>query len=269
VFLSFVCFWLRHCIHFLSGTSWELLRTELLREPNWTVFILARTRTETELPSVSPINAGVLHVGEHSVVYCCVWRRKGHVTPPYCCMIQCLPCNLAMHDAEQSEGNEGEPRRGSAPLLLHSRVLPGFYGFNSYRMGGMPQYCYNLWPKQNKREQTLNEFNKLRPTIKFTVGKKLHNPINFLGLIIQCEDEKLLFWINRKPSQTDIIIPRNSYHKHVHKFSSINYLLNTTYNYPVTKKATETELNTIRGIQLNSPYNVNQINKLPVTPKKN
>jgi hypothetical protein len=37
----------------------------------------------------------------------------------------------------------------------------------------------------------------------------------------------------------------------VHKFSSINYLLNTAYNYPITKEATETELNTIKGILLN------------------
>jgi hypothetical protein len=59
-----------------------------------------KTRTETELPSVSPINAGVLHAGECSVVYCCA--------------IQCLPRNLATHGAELSERKEG--RHGAAAL---------------------------------------------------------------------------------------------------------------------------------------------------------
>jgi hypothetical protein len=53
---------------------------------------------------------------------------------------------------------------------------------------------------------------------------------------------------------------------YVHKFLSINYLLNTAYNYPIIKKATEPEPNTIRCILLNSQQNVNQINKL--CPKK-
>jgi hypothetical protein len=49
-------------------------------------------------------NAGVLHVRECSVVYCWAWRHEGHVTPPHCCAIQCLPRNLATHGAERREG---------------------------------------------------------------------------------------------------------------------------------------------------------------------
>jgi hypothetical protein len=57
------------------------------------------------------------------------------VTLPYCCAIQCLPRNLATHDAERGVGKGGEARRGSAPLLLRNRVPRGFNGFNSYPMG--------------------------------------------------------------------------------------------------------------------------------------
>jgi hypothetical protein len=98
-------------IHFSSGTG----RVHLLK---WTVFIPARTRPRTklaELPSVCPINAGVLHAGEHSVAYCCAWRRGIHVTP-YLCAIQCLLRYLATHGAERSEGKGGEARRSSAAL---------------------------------------------------------------------------------------------------------------------------------------------------------
>jgi hypothetical protein len=74
-----------------------------------------------ELPSVSPINAGVWHAGECSVVYCCAWCRGGHVIT-YCCAIQCLPHNLAVHGVERGEG------KTSLTTLAQSR-------FTSSRMG--------------------------------------------------------------------------------------------------------------------------------------
>jgi hypothetical protein len=64
------------------------------------------------------------------------------VTPPYCCPIQCLLCNLAMHGTERSKGKGGEARRGSASLLSLNRVPRGFCGFNSYRIG---ETCHNTY----------------------------------------------------------------------------------------------------------------------------
>jgi hypothetical protein len=44
-------------------------------------------------------------------------------------------------------------------------------------------------------EQTLNEFNKLQPLIKFTMEKELHEEINFLDLTIHRKDKRLEFSI--------------------------------------------------------------------------
>jgi hypothetical protein len=75
-------------------------RTELFSYRLLLVFVLL-------VPSVFPINDGVWHAGEGSVVYCGEWRRGSHVTPPYCCAMQCLPRNPATHCAERSEGKQG------------------------------------------------------------------------------------------------------------------------------------------------------------------
>jgi hypothetical protein len=109
----------------------------------------------------------------------------------------------------------------------------------------------------------LNEFNKLQPTIKFTIEKELHESVNFLDLTIHREEEKFLFSIYRKPTQTDIIVPNDSCHPHEHKTSSINYLLNRVHSYPITKEGKETELNTIRNTLLHNRYNINECNKRP------
>jgi hypothetical protein len=133
--LSFACF-LPH----LLFSSLHSRLAENYFELN--CFILARTRTEIELPSFSPINAGVLHAGERCVVYCCAWCRGDHVTRPYCCAIQCLSRNLATHGAERTEGKGGEARRGSAPLLLRNRVPRGFCASTVTAWGDTPQ-CYH------------------------------------------------------------------------------------------------------------------------------
>jgi hypothetical protein len=115
----------------------------------------------------------------------------------------------------------------------------------------------------------LNEFNKLQPTIKFTTKKELHESINFLDLTIHREEKKLLFSIYRKPTQAEIIIPKDSCHPHEHNSSSINYLLNRVHSYPTTKEAKEIELNTIRGILLNNQYNINESIKRPKPKQRN
>jgi hypothetical protein len=83
---------------------------------------------------------------------------------------------------------------------------------------------------------TINEFNKLQPTIKFTIEKENHKSINFLDIGIHREKENFQFSIYRKKTATDIIIPSDSCHPQEHKTSGIKYLLNRAYNYPITKK---------------------------------
>jgi hypothetical protein len=85
-------------------------------------------------------------------------------------------------------------------------------------------------------EHTLNELNKLQPSIKFTKEKEVYDSINFLDLTIHSEVENLTFTIYRKPIQTDIIIHNSNCHLNEHKISSINYLLNRVHTYPIRKQ---------------------------------
>jgi hypothetical protein len=63
--------------------------------------------------------------------------------------------------------------------------------------------------KKTDINQTLNEFNSIQPTIKFTIEEE-HKSINFLDLTIHRKDKHLQFSIYRKPINTDIIIPNSS-----------------------------------------------------------
>jgi hypothetical protein len=70
-----------------------------------------------------------------------------------------------------------------------------------------------------------------------------HNSINFLDLTIHHNRTKLEFVIYRKPTQTEIIIPNDSFCPYEHKISSINYPMNAVHTYPITKEAKEKDLN--------------------------
>jgi hypothetical protein len=55
-------------------------------------------------------------------------------------------------------------------------------------------------------------FNNLARTIKFTIETETDNNINFLDIAIQNKENKLSFIVHRKPTTTDVIIPKNSCH---------------------------------------------------------
>jgi hypothetical protein len=76
----------------------------------------------------------------------------------------------------------------------------------------------------------------------------------------------LEFSIYIKPTQTDIIIPNSSCHPYEHKVSSINYLVNQLYTYPITEKPKDAEDNTIQNILCNNKYDTNLISKLTPHP---
>jgi hypothetical protein len=130
-------------------------------------------------------------------------------------------------------------------------------------------YPTSLIPYECDVEHTLDKFNKLQPSIKFTIEKELHESINFLDLAIHRKDRNLQFTIYRKLTQTDIIIPNSSCHPYEHKLSGINYLLNRLHTYPITEKAKGTIRNTIKNILHNNEYNTDLIRKPPPEQKQN
>jgi hypothetical protein len=80
---------------------------------------------------------------------------------------------------------------------------------------------------------TLEEFNKIHPKIKFKIEKEENNKINILDLSITKTHNKIQLAIYRKPTTTDLII-HDSCHPHEHKKSAINFLVNRMNKYPIT-----------------------------------
>jgi hypothetical protein len=61
-------------------------------------------------------------------------------------------------------------------------------------------------------QEVFNSFNRLSPTLKFTMEPETDNQINFLDITVKKETNKFSFNIYRKPTTTDTIIPRVSCH---------------------------------------------------------
>jgi hypothetical protein len=100
--------------------------------------------------------------------------------------------------------------------------------------------------KKTNIDETLAKFNEQQPTIKYIIGKELHNSIDFLKLSIHRRVKYIKFAIYKKPIQTDII-PNDYCRPHKHKISSINYLVNRLNTYSISKEAKENELNIIKA----------------------
>jgi hypothetical protein len=83
--------------------------------------------TDWELPSISPINPGIWHAGECSDLYCCTWRRGGHMTHSYCCAIQNLQRRLETLGVGQGEERGGEAKHGEN--IAHYCCAITFWGF--------------------------------------------------------------------------------------------------------------------------------------------
>jgi hypothetical protein len=97
-------------------------------------------------------------------------------------------------------------------------------------------------------------FNSLAPTIKFTMETENDNKINFLDITIHKERNSFSFNIFRKPTATDIIIPKDSCNPPEHKHAAIRYLLNRMDTYYLKDDSKKTELNTIKHILTNNRY---------------
>jgi len=72
--------------------------------------------------------------------------------------------------------------------------------------------------------KVLDEFNILTPKLKFTLEEDQNNQINFLDITIKKNHKGLSFDICRKPTTTDIIIPKDSCHPNEQKTSGSQIL---------------------------------------------
>ena len=106
----------------------------------------------------------------------------------------------------------------------------------------------------------LNLFNNI-DKVKFTCEKETNNTLNFLDLTITKDipNKKLSFDIYRKPTSTDIIIPKTSHCHPNQKMSAFRYMLNRVLEVPLDNNNVSKELNTILKIGLNNGYTIADI----------
>jgi hypothetical protein len=102
---------------------------------------------------------------------------------------------------------------------------------------------------------TLEEFNNINKTLKFTMEEEQGNKINFLDITIHREATEISYNIYRKPSTTSKTIHNTSCHPIEHKMAAFNYLFNRINCYPLTHNDKRKEMNIIKQIIYENGYN--------------
>ena len=68
----------------------------------------------------------------------------------------------------------------------------------------------------------IDSLNSLSLSLKFTLELEVDNKLNFLDLTL-IKTDNISFNLYRKPTTTDVIIPRDSCQPHKHKLSAIRF----------------------------------------------
>jgi hypothetical protein len=108
----------------------------------------------------------------------------------------------------------------------------------------------------------LNHINKVHKTIKFKLEVEKDNIINFLDVKVIKKGSKLEFGVHRKPTQTDLIIPKDSNHPMSYKMASFRSLVYRLLTHNLSHSEFLKEKNTIKQIAINNGYDSNIIDNL-------
>jgi hypothetical protein len=146
-------------------------------------------------------------------------------------------------------------------------ILTKFQIIDYYKYVGDILIIYNT--RTTNIGNTLCEFNKIHPKIKFTMEKEINNKINFLDPSIEKTHNNLQFGIYRKPTTTDLIIHNDSCHPYEHKRTAINFLINGMNKYPLSHNNKNNEGTIIRTILNNNNYPQHTIQQILKPSGKN
>jgi hypothetical protein len=83
----------------------------------------------------------------------------------------------------------------------------------------------------------------------------MEHKMNFLGITIDREPNKMSIDIYRKLTYTDVIIPNVSCHPREHKMAVIHYLYNRRNTYQLSPEKRQKESISIQQILKNNGYN--------------
>lgn len=104
--------------------------------------------------------------------------------------------------------------------------------------------------------------NSINNKIKFTREIEENGKLNFLDLTIEKNKEQLQYEIYRKQTQTDGIIPFNSFHHSTQKMTAIHAYLHRAYNSNLQEDKKLKEINIIKQITNNNKFPTDTINKM-------
>ena len=131
---------------------------------------------------------------------------------------------------------------------------------------GYFRYVDDIVIVYNENSTDVNEIHKtlnnMTPRIKFTLEKETHNQINFMDLTIRNINNKLFFNIYRKPTATDMIIPKDSCHPPEQKHAAIRHMINRMNTYRLNDHNKNIEYRTIEQIIINNDYETSVIQQL-------
>ncbi|XP_044755137.1 uncharacterized protein LOC123314088 [Coccinella septempunctata] len=112
-----------------------------------------------------------------------------------------------------------------------------------------------VWCGTVQELKSFLEFINSLSKIKFTLEISEENTINFLDLNITLKpDNTFEFNIYRKPTQTDIVIPKYFYHSPQIKKTAFHFLLNRQVNIPLSKVNYQRELDNICKVATENHY---------------
>ena len=155
---------------------------------------------------------------------------------------------------------------GSTDILHIIRILPTILRKNSlifnlltnHIIEGHFRYINDILIVYNESrtniDHLLDQFYNLAPELKFTIEKEVECKINFLDITISRDLEQLSIDVYRKPTYSDIIIPKDSCHPNEHKLATVQYLYNRMNMHKLSSENLCKENNTIQQILHNNGF---------------
>nr|XP_022910425.1 uncharacterized protein LOC111421491 [Onthophagus taurus] len=121
-----------------------------------------------------------------------------------------------------------------------------------------------IWDESSPRSLTelLQHVNTLHEKIEFTMENEHNGEINYLDLTLKRHNGEIKFDIYRKPTQTDVVIPFDSFHHYSHKCAAFNAYIHRLYDTPLTHEQIENEIKIIETIAHNNKYPPKFVNNL-------
>ena len=102
----------------------------------------------------------------------------------------------------------------------------------------------------------------LSPKLEFTIEKEENQKINFLDITITRESGGFSIDIQRKPTYTDIIIPKDLCHPNEQKMAAIRYFYDRLHKYEPSSENREKESKTLQQILVHNGYDDSTLRNL-------